>query len=182
MIREVTCQTAIDYEHLPDGGKAPVLDAYDGCQLRCPYCFQWQDPTWNKDILVKVDLPEVLAKELKTWDHSQALHVGSRSDPYMPLEETYGLTRRTLHVLMTHNLPCFVSTKSDASALRRDVDLFQEYGEKLTVCMGLSNVEQLWHAGDQQHRLPNILTVHRLVEMGIKTWASLTPSSQESLM
>ena len=30
MIREVACQAAIDYEHLPDGKKAPVIDAYDG--------------------------------------------------------------------------------------------------------------------------------------------------------
>ena len=35
-------ETAIGYEYPPDGGKVPVLDAYDGCQLGCPYCFQWE--------------------------------------------------------------------------------------------------------------------------------------------
>ena len=92
MIREVKCKTAIDYEYLPDGGKTPVIDAYDGCQFCCPYCFQWNDPTWNQDILVKTNFPEVLAKELMTWNLSQTLCVGSRSDPYMPLEGKYGLT------------------------------------------------------------------------------------------
>jgi len=35
MIKEITCEKAIDYEGQPDGGKVPVLDAYDGCQLCC---------------------------------------------------------------------------------------------------------------------------------------------------
>ena len=42
MIKEILCETAIDYEYPPDGGKVPVIDAYDGCQLCCPYCFQWE--------------------------------------------------------------------------------------------------------------------------------------------
>ena len=75
----------------------------DGCQVNCPYCFQWNDPVWNHTILVKTNLPDVLAQELTNWDHSAAVYVGSRGDPYQPLEQVYGLTRRTLEVIIMRN-------------------------------------------------------------------------------
>ncbi len=102
MIKEVNCQKALEYEYPPDGGKTPVLDAYDGCQLNCPYCFQWRDPKWNQTIQVKANLPEILTQELADWDPADTLYVGSRSDPYMPLEGKYRLTRQILTVLLEH--------------------------------------------------------------------------------
>src|SRR5512146_1544169 len=102
MIKEILCETAIDYEYPPDGGKVPVIDAYDGCQLFCPYCFQWRDPAWNQDILVKTNIPEILAQELGTWPAAETLYVGSRGDPYQALERKYHLTRHILQVLQAH--------------------------------------------------------------------------------
>jgi DNA repair photolyase len=64
MIKGTICETATNYECPPDGGKVPVIHAYDGCQLCCPYCFQWWDQTWNQDILVKTNLPEILAQAI----------------------------------------------------------------------------------------------------------------------
>ena len=113
MIKEILCKTAIDYEYPPDG-VVSVLDAYDGCQLACPYCFQWQHQPWNQDLLAKTNFPEILARELDTWDLTRTLYVGSRSDPYMPLESRYRLTRQTLKVLYDRGVPCYISTKSDA--------------------------------------------------------------------
>lgn len=174
MIKEVTCETAIDYEYPPDGGKVPVIDAYDGCQLSCPYCFQWQDQNWNRNILVRTNLPEILTKELDTWDTTQALYVGSRGDPYMTLEERYRLTRKTLQVLHAHNVPCFLSTKSNAKAFFEDINLFLEYKEKLTICVGQANLAHLRRTGDQRE-LPNIRTANKLARMGITTWVFITP-------
>jgi DNA repair photolyase len=174
MIREIICQTAIDYEYPPDGGKVPVLDAYDGCQLSCPYCFQWQDQTWNKDILVKTNFPEILAQELKTWDTAQTLYVGSRGDPYIPLEGKYHLTRKTLQVLLAHGIPCILSTKSNAPAFFDDIDLFLEYGDKLIICIGQANLEHLRQTNDQG-QLPNIRMANELARLGINTWVFITP-------
>jgi DNA repair photolyase len=174
MIREITCETAIGYEYPPDGGQVPVIDAYDGCQLRCPYCFQWQDQTWNQNILVKTNLPEVLAQELETWDATQALYVGSRSDPYMALEGQYRLTRRTLQVLQAHGMPCFLSTKSNAPAFFDDTGLFLEYGDKLIICVGQTNLAHLRRTSDQRE-LPNIRTANELARLGINTWVFITP-------
>jgi len=174
VIKETICETAIDYEYPPDGGKVPVIDAYDGCQLHCPYCFQWEDETWNRNILVKTNLPEILAQELDGWDTTQALYVGSRSDPYMALEGKYRLTRRTLQVLQTYDVPCFLSTKSNEPVFFDDIDLFVEYGDKLIICVGQANLPH-FRQGNDQRELPNIRTVNKLVQLGIPTWVFITP-------
>jgi DNA repair photolyase len=174
MIKEITCTTAIDYEYPPDGGKVPVIDAYDGCQLRCPYCFQWLDRTWNRDILVKTNLPEILTRELDAWDTTQTLYVGSRGDPYMALEGRYRLTRRTLQVLKARGVPCILSTKSNAPAFFDDIDLFVEYRDKLIICVGQANLAHLRRTRDQRE-LPNIRTANELARLGIETWVFITP-------
>lgn len=174
MIKEINCEKAIDYEYQPDGGKTPVIDAYDGCQLSCPYCFQWQDPNWNREILVKTNFPEILARELETWDTSQTLYIGSRSDPYMPLEGQYRLTRKTIKVLLAHDIPCILSTKSNAQAFFDDIDLFLEYGDKLILCLGQANLAHLQCINKTQE-LPNIRTANELARLGINTWIFITP-------
>jgi DNA repair photolyase len=174
MIKEITCQAAIDYEHPPDGGKVPVLDAYDGCQLRCPYCFQWEDAAWNRDILVKTNYPEVLERQLADWDAAETLYVGSRSDPYMPLESKYHLTHQILEILLARGIPTILSTKSNAPVFLEDSGLFQQFGEKLVVCIGQAN---LAHLSKTSHPLdlPNIRAVHELTRLGIQTWVFITP-------
>jgi len=175
MRREILCETAIDYEYPPDGGKVPVIDPYDGCQINCPYCFQWNDLSWNRNILVKTNLPDVLDHELESWDHSVPVFVGSRGDPYQPLEEDYGLTRRTLEVIRPHDLLCYVNTKSDSKAFRRDFDLFASFGERLIVCMGQANLPHLRNTPDPA-ALPNLVAVHELVRRGITVWVFITPA------
>jgi DNA repair photolyase len=174
MIKEIISRSAIEYENQPDGGKTPVIDAYDGCQLCCPYCFQWNDPGWNQDILVKTNFPEILTQELETWDAAQTLYVGSRSDPYMPLEGRYRLTRKTLQVLQKHGVPCFLSTKSDAPAFLEDIDLFLAFGDKLTIGLGQANLAHLRTTSDPRE-LPNIRTANQLARLGINTWVFITP-------
>jgi DNA repair photolyase len=174
MIKEITCETAIDYEYPPDGGKVPVLDAYDGCQLSCPYCFQWQNQPWNRDLLVKTNLPDVLARELDAWDPTHTLYVGSRSDPYMPLEARYRLTRRILQVLYARGVPCYVSTKSDAPAFWDDLSLFLDYRDQLIFGLGQTNLAHLRRTRDPCE-LPNLRTANRLAQLGIATQVFITP-------
>lgn len=175
MIKETLCEKAIDYEYPPDGGSTPIVDAYDGCQLRCPYCFQWADPTWNRHILVKTNVQEVLARELESWDPAETLYIGSRGDPYMPLEGKYRLTRAILQTLLERGIPTILSTKSDAPALFDDFDLFRRFGDKLTICVGQANLAHLRQPADPRS-LPNIRTANALASLGIRTWVFITPT------
>ncbi len=174
MIKEITCETAIDYEYPPDGGKVPVLDAYDGCQLNCPYCFQWQNQPWNEDLLVKINFPEILSRELDNWDATQMLFVGSRSDPYTPLESRYRLTRQTLQILNTRGIPCYLSTKSNVPAFMEDIGLFLEFGEMLTIAVGQANLSHL-RKTSEACVLPNLQMANRLMRLGIWTQVFITP-------
>ena len=174
MIREITCETAIDYEYPPDGGEVPVLDAYDGCQLNCAYCFQWQNQPWNKDLLVKTNFPDILARELDAWDPSHTLYVGSRSDPYMALESRYRLTRRILQVLYTRGVPCYLSTKSNAACFFDDFELFARHREKLTSGLGQANLTHLRKTRDPRE-LPNLHAANELARLGIPTQVFITP-------
>lgn len=174
MIKEITCETAIDYEYPPDGGKVPVLDAYDGCQLNCPYCFQWQNQPWNKDLLVKTNFPEILSHELDNWDVTQTLFVGSRSDPYTPLEGRYRLTHQTLQVLFTRGVPCYLSTKSNVPSFTEDIELFLNFGERLTIAVGQANLSHL-RKTRKVCELPNLQMANRLVRLGVRTQVFITP-------
>lgn len=174
MIREVLCKVAIDQETQPDGPTVAVVDAYDGCQLACPYCFQWEDPSWSQDILVKTNVVEVLVDQLRSWDRTVPIYIGSRGDPYMALEARYRLTRQLLQQLRLHGVPCFISTKSSELPLNEDLGLFAGYGDGLTICMGQSNLAH-FRQGIGPSELPNIRTVSTLVRMGIRAWAFITP-------
>ena len=174
MIKEIFCDSAVDYEFQPDGGKTPVVDAYDGCQMACPYCFQWQDQTWNENILVKTNIAEILDRELQDWESTRTLYVGSRSDPYMAMESKYHLTRRILQVINKHELPCVLSTKSSAPALLEDIGQFLAFKKRLTICIGQSNLNEL-----QRHvntfDLPNIIVANKLISSGLTVWIFITP-------
>ncbi len=174
MIKEILCQKAIESESQPDGGSTPVLDAYDGCQLRCPYCFQWRDPAWSQPILVKTNFLEILEQELAGWDPSQTLYIGSRSDPYMKLENRYRLTRGIFQALLARGISTILSTKSNEPAFFDDLDLFRQFGEKLVICVGQANLAHL-RAASEPRELPNIRTANLLARMGIQAWVFITP-------
>lgn len=140
----------------------------------CPYCFQWEDPTWNHNILVKTNFIQVLTQELADWEPGQTLYVGSRSDPYMPLEDQYHLTRQILQVLLARGIPCILSTKSNSPAFFEDLNLFRQFGEKLILCIGQANLKHLQKTTDP-HELPNISTVNELTRLGILTQVFITP-------
>lgn len=102
MIKEIMITNAFGEERQPDGTYVDMLDGYDGCQLQCPYCFQMNNKEWSKDILVRTNIADILEKQIKNGKSRKKmgdLFIGSLSDPYMPMEEKYQLTRSMLEVL-----------------------------------------------------------------------------------
>lgn len=45
MLKEAEVITALETETQPDGTAVISIDAYDVCQLQCPYCFQLNNRT-----------------------------------------------------------------------------------------------------------------------------------------
>lgn len=158
------------YEGQPDGGKVPIIDPYNGCELCCPYCFQYGG-NWNRDIYVHTNIAEILHDKLSSWNKKNEIYIGSKCDPYMPIEVKYGLTRKCLAALSELNINTMVATKSDNNLILRDLDILTAFNAEMTVLMGMSNINQI-NKGVLNN---NIVTANKLHENGIVVWVFITP-------
>jgi DNA repair photolyase len=92
---------------------------------------------FDKKIVVKVNLPEVLRRELNrpSWK-GEHVALGTNTDPYQWVEKRYRLTRGVWEAMRDYKNPCSVLTKSPL--LLRDLDLFQEIAEVASFTANLS--------------------------------------------
>ncbi len=173
-IQETTVDTLITYEYPPDGSKLSIIDPYDGCSIGCPYCFQQDDKDWNNTLQIKTNIVELIERDMPDWDRSEEIFLGSRGDPYMPIEGTYQLTRKCLEALRKLDITVFCVTKADSDLVFRDVDVMKEFGNSFTLVYGLSNVDQLMKSATSD-TIRNIEIVNTVHGMGVKVLAFITP-------
>jgi len=96
---------------------------------------RWKgEGSWGTWVHVKVNVPEVLKKELSrpSFFGETSVFISTVCDPYQPLERRYRLTRRCLEVLSeaaSSGMPLrvMVATKSDLAL--RDIDVFRTFPE-----------------------------------------------------
>jgi DNA repair photolyase len=95
-----------------------ALNAYVGCQHRCLYCyakfmkrFTGHREAWGAFVDVKVNAPELLAREVKKKRKGR-VWISGVCDAYQPLEKKYLLTRRCLEILVEQGWPVTIQTKS----------------------------------------------------------------------
>jgi DNA repair photolyase len=96
------------------------------------------EEAFEKEILVKTDVAEVLARTLNPARLAgQSLVIGTATDPYQPAERQFRLTRRILEVLRSyHGLSIEIITKS--SLVTRDLDLLQALSTRHEVAVNIS--------------------------------------------
>jgi DNA repair photolyase len=107
------------------------INPYRGCEHGCIYCFA--RPThaylglspgldFETRIFSKPEAPELLRAELAKPGYRPAvIALGANTDPYQPVERELRITRRLLEVLLEHEHPASVVTKSHL--VLRDLDL-----------------------------------------------------------
>jgi len=131
VFEETATRSIITHNASPDVGFEHSVNCYRGCTHACTYCFS--RPTheylgfgagtdFERKIVAKVRAPELLRAELmkRSWK-GQTLTFSFTSDPYLPLEGHYELTRRCLEVCLEFRNPVGIVTKS--ALVRRDIDL-----------------------------------------------------------
>lgn len=128
-IKEVSCKSALSRSALP--GLDYALNPYRGCQHACLYCYSpevlREKREWGTFVDVRRNMPLVLAKELKRKDEG-VVGIGTVTDGYQPAEKKYELTRRCLEVLLEHDFPISIQTKSNL--ILRDLDLIKRFSSK----------------------------------------------------
>jgi DNA repair photolyase len=134
---------------------------------------------FERKVVVKVNAPEVLRRELrrKSWTGAHVA-MGTNTDPYQRCEGRYRLTRGVLEVLRDYANPCSVLTKSPL--LLRDLDLFVELAETAGFSANLSIGtldEEVWRRSEPgtPHPKARMAAVKQLVAAGIPCGILMAP-------
>jgi DNA repair photolyase len=107
-----------------------TLNPYVGCQHGCVYCyarfmkrFTGHREKWGEFVDVKINAPALLKEELKR-KKIQRVWVSGVCDPYQPLEERYGLTRKCIEIFAENGWPVTIQTKSPL--VLRDIEILKK--------------------------------------------------------
>ncbi len=123
MVRK-QCSTALSPSNLP--GLDLALNPYTRCEHNCAYCYapyvmRMAPDDWSRNVQAKVNIPQVLTKELPR--KKGVIGLGTVTDPYQPAEKELELTRRCLEVMA--RTPCQVSVLTKSDLVTRDIDLLK---------------------------------------------------------
>ncbi len=179
-IRAVNVKTVLNKTGIP--GYAYCLNPYVGCQHACKYCyatfiterFRPHAEKWGEFVDVKINAPDVLMKELPKA-RKGIVYLSSVTDPYQPVERKYGLTRKCLELLWSHQFPVSIQTKSPL--VLRDLDLIRKFEDiqvGMTVTTDDEHIRKLFEPGAPPI-LVRISTLQKLRAEGIRTYAFIAP-------
>ncbi len=108
------------------------MNIYRGCLHGCIYCdsrSRCYGFTHDfEDIEVKENAVYLLEKALRSKRKKCMIGTGSMCDPYIPVEEKLGLTRRCLEVIDQYEFGVAIQTKS--TRILRDMDLLSSINRK----------------------------------------------------
>jgi DNA repair photolyase len=134
---------------------------------------------FEKEIVVKVNVPEVLRAELArpSWK-GEHVAMGTNTDPYQWVEGRYRLMRGIWEALRDARNPCSVLTKSPL--LLRDLDLLREIAEVTSISANLSiptMEEKAWRASEPHtpHPRARMEAVAELNRSGIPAGILIAP-------
>jgi DNA repair photolyase len=138
VFEETSTRSIITHNQSPDVGFDYSVNCYRGCTHACSYCFS--RPTheylgfgagtdFERKLVVKVHAPKLLRQEMMkpSWKGDD-LVFSFTSDPYVPLEVHYELTRKCLQVCLEFRQPVTIVTKS--ALIRRDKDVLQALAQE----------------------------------------------------
>ena len=184
--QEVWCRSALNrVQGMPF---CWTLNPYRGCTHGCHYCFarRYQGQLemgagddFSSVILVKVNFPEVLQRELMRRIGSRELvALGTATDPYQPAEGYYRVTRRSLQALVDYPRPVSLITKGPL--VIRDIDLLVDLSRRTacTVCISVPTVDETaWKQLEPgtAHPRQRLRAVKQLLDAGIDAGVLMAP-------
>ena len=108
------------------------MNLYRGCTHGCIYCDSrsecYQIKHMFEDIEIKENAIELLESTLRRKRNKCMIGTGSMTDPYMPLEEKIGMTRKAIETVYRYGFGFTVITKS--SLILRDLELLRAVNKK----------------------------------------------------
>jgi DNA repair photolyase len=117
--------------------KKLTLNPYTGCSHKCIYCYITSyipnafNPRLKPNILTKVQ------KDAKKIDKKSYISLSNSSDPYVPEERKYKITRGILEIFSAFGLRTLIVTKSNL--VTRDMDLLKNLKSSVSLTITTLN-------------------------------------------
>lgn len=180
-----------------------VVNVATGCRHGCKFCYVPTTPglksrdemlneqvgvkdtqrEWGSYLLYRDDLPERLRTELENkddWKHTEGgrgvVMLSSGTDCYQDRRAAQ-ITRSCIIELVEHGRPVRILTRSPAVV--RDIDLFKEYNDLITVGSSIPSLDdELVRAMEPNAPLPSARweALDKLRKEGIRRFVSMSPT------
>lgn len=164
------------------------LNPYRGCVHACHYCYARAthayfglnaDEDFETKVFVKVNLPELLRRELAkpSWT-GERVSIGTATDSYQPCEGRYRITRRALEAMRDFRNPLSVVTKS--TLVLRDGDVLADLAQyaDVSVHFTITTLDpEVWRAVEPGTAPPwkRLEVMRRLVDRGVRCGVFIAP-------
>ena len=177
IIREIFAKAILSKSQIYDY----AINPYVGCSHSCRYCyaafmrrFTGHKEKWGEFVDVKINAPELLAKEIKRKRMGR-VWVSGVCDPYQAAEKRYKLTRRCLEILAENQWPVTIQTKS--SLVLRDIEILEKFKDiEVGFSIGTADekIRKLFEPGASpiKERIHALDVIH---SRGIQTFAMIAP-------
>lgn len=143
---EVFPKTIVNKVDSPDVGMTYSMNAYQGCEHGCIYCYARNTHEYwgysagldfERKIMVKKDAPKLLETLLKkkSWKAHTVVMSGN-TDCYQPAEKQFEITRQCLEVFLKYKHPVGIITKN--ALILRDLDLLKALAKDNLIGVNMS--------------------------------------------
>lgn len=162
-----------------------TLTPYRGCTFGCSYCYvptlvyhRAQAASWGFALTVKKNAAELLLRQARRGGLvGKRIFCSPNTDPYLPQERQFGLTRRLLEIFCEYP-PGLLMIQTRSPLVARDLDLLVQLRDRVVVGISITtnrdDVRRVF-----EPRCPSIRarvsTLAQLHGSGIRTQASLAP-------
>ncbi|MDD2620864.1 MAG: radical SAM protein [Syntrophomonadaceae bacterium] len=182
ILREIICRSALNKTGIP--GYQYCINPYVGCAHNCVYCyasfmcrFAGHQEKWGDFLDVKVNLPDVLAKQLSSRKRKEGkVLLGSVTDVYQPAEISYKITHASLNILAGYQyLDVHILTKS--ALVLRDLPILRQLPAcevGFTISTLDRNIAQVMEPGASPPQI-RIAAAQQLIKAGIPVWVFIAP-------
>lgn len=128
-VQEIIARSIITPSLLPAADY--VINPYTGCSHGCIYCyarfmkrFSGHEEKWGRFVDVKVNAAELMPRKGEKY-RGKRFFLCSVTDPYLPQEKKYGMTRQILNRLQALQPALHIQTKS--ALITRDIDVLKTF-------------------------------------------------------
>jgi len=177
---EVRVEQALSRSGLPDIDYA--LNPYMGCSHACIYCYarlytrhSEASREWGRVVVVKKNIVDVLSREVKLYKRG-VVGVSTITDPYQPVEAIYGLTRKSIALLLESGFHVSIQTKN--TLILRDLDMLAKHRDRVDVGFTITTPIKEVARVIEPHSPPPAARAQALKaisSMGIDTWIFYGP-------